>query len=304
MGAMSSKGKSSSHRAVKKLPKAQVDAIAASHDLVDPTHRYPTGPRRPNLPEINAQNPKATIRLTVATERVIRSRSKTRCWGLERVPETGPFIAACTHITAFDVFIPMLGMFNQGRRPRFMAKAEMTRWPFVGWALKTVGMQPVERHSGKARQIEEESIGILTSGRPLTVWPEGTLTRDPLKWPMTLKPGMAYIALEASRRLGFQVPLFPVVTWGAGSINQAFPWPRQNIVMCFDQALDYADLLSDQDQWGEEPPENAVTRLTNRVLLRMTDVESYIRGEQPPEAGIWNYKTMEREPRSDFEAMV
>ena len=78
----------------------------------------------------------------------------------------------------FDVFVPMMSLFHMGRRPRYMAKAEMAKWPLIGKWFQLVGMQPVQRHSGKAKQIEETSIDILTSGRPLTVWPEGTVTRD------------------------------------------------------------------------------------------------------------------------------
>ena len=81
----------------------------------------------------------------------------------------------------FDVFVPMMSLFHMGRRPRYMAKAEMAKWPLIGKWFQLVGMQPVQRHSGKAKQIEETSIDILTSGRPLTVWPEGTVTRDPKK---------------------------------------------------------------------------------------------------------------------------
>lgn len=77
----------------------------------------------------------------------------------------------------------------------------MAHWPLIGKWFQIVGMQPVQRRSGKARAIEETSVEILTSGRPLTVWPEGTVTRDPKKWPMSMKNGVGVIALEASRRL-------------------------------------------------------------------------------------------------------
>ena len=156
--------------------------------------------------------------------------------------------------------------------------------------------QPVQRHSGKAKQIEETSIDILTSGRPLTVWPEGTVTRDPKKWVMSIKEGVGYIALESSRRLGHQVPLYPAVTWGAASINHWWPWPRKNVVMCYDHALDYSDLLADMDSWGEEPPAEAVNELMWRVLKRMNTVLEEIRGEQFPAEGYWDYRSMSRKP--------
>ena len=217
---MASKGKPSPRSAVKPLSNAQVSRLAKAHTLVDPMHDLPTGPDRTiNEAEIAAQNPKGTSRLLKGVDVVFRASCRTYAWGLDNIPETGPFITAATHVTMFDVFVPMASLFHMGRRPRYMAKAEMAHWPLIGKWFQIVGMQPVQRRSGKARAIEETSVEILTSGRPLTVWPEGTVTRDPKKWPMSMKNGVGVIALEASRRLGYQVPLFCAVTWGAASIN-------------------------------------------------------------------------------------
>ena len=290
---MVSKGKPSPRSAVKPLSDEQVKRLAAKHHLVDPTYYYPTGTRRPNEAEINAQNPKATERLLEGTSRVLRSRSKVKAWGLENVPEDGVFITACTHVTMFDVFVPMTALFHQGRRPRYMAKAELANWPILGKWFQLVGMQPVPRRSGKAREIEEESIKILTSGRPLSVWPEGTVTRDPQKWPMSMKPGVGVIALEASRRLGHQIPLFCAVVWGAASINHWWPWPKKNIVMCYDTQLDYSDLLQGSESWGELPPLESAAELARRIRVRMTQIMEEIRGEKSPD-GYFNYRLMKR----------
>lgn len=292
---MASKGKPSPRSAVKPLSDEQVARLDAKHHLVDPTRYYPTGPRTPNTAEINAQNPKATERLLEGVSKVLRNRSKVRAWGLERVPETGTFITAASHVTMYDVFVPMMSLFHMGRRPRYMAKAEMAKWPLIGRWFQLVGMQPVPRRSGQAKAIEEESIKIITSGRPLTIWPEGTVTRDPKKWVMSLKPGIGYIALESSRRLGRQVPIFCAITWGAASINQWWPWPRKNVVMCYDEQLDYADLLADMDSWGEEPPADKVSELTMRVFRRMNEVMEEIRGERMPAEGYWDYRNMCRQ---------
>ena len=292
---MASKGKPSPRSAVKPLSDEQVARLDAKHHLVDPTRYYPTGPRTPNTAEINAQNPKATERLLEGVSKVLRNRSKVRAWGLERVPETGTFITAASHVTMYDVFVPMMSLFHMGRRPRYMAKAEMAKWPLIGKWFQLVGMQPVPRRSGQAKAIEEESIKIIASGRPLTIWPEGTVTRDPKKWVMSLKPGIGYIALESSRRLGRQVPIFCAVTWGAASINQWWPWPRRNVVMCYDEQLDYADLLADMDSWGEEPPADKVSELTMRVFRRMNEVMEEIRGERMPAEGYWDYRNMRRQ---------
>ncbi len=296
---MVSPGKPSPGKSVPALSDAQVQKLGRVHELVNPLHPLPTGPRKVNYAEIEAQNPKATQWLLDAVAAVARMRMKAYSWGLEKLPETGPYISANTHVTQFDVFVPMVGMFYQGRRPRYMAKAEMAKWPFIGWALQQVGMQPVSRRKGQARAIEEESINILTSGRPLSVWPEGTLTRDPQKWPMSLKPGTAFIALEASRRLGKEIPLYITATWGAAGINHFWTWPRKNVVMAFDGPLSYADLLKNVDSWGDEPPKELAAELTERIVSRMEKLESEIRGEKLPE-GRWDYRSMSRVERASI----
>ena len=163
METMASKGKPSPRSVVKPLSDEQVAKLAQKHHLVDPTHDFPTGPRKANTAEIEAQNPKATHRLLTGCDIVFRNRTKLKAWGIEHVPETGPFITAATHVTMFDVFVPMISIFHQGRRPRYMAKAEMASWPLIGKWFQLVGMQPVQRRSGKAKAIEETSIEILTS---------------------------------------------------------------------------------------------------------------------------------------------
>ena len=60
---MVSKGKPSPRSAVKPLSDEQVKLLASKHNLVDPTYYYPTGKRKPNQVEIDAQNPKAAERL-------------------------------------------------------------------------------------------------------------------------------------------------------------------------------------------------------------------------------------------------
>lgn len=52
---MVSKGKPSPRSAVKPLSDEQVKLLASKHNLVDPTYYYPTGKRKPNQAEIDAQ---------------------------------------------------------------------------------------------------------------------------------------------------------------------------------------------------------------------------------------------------------
>ncbi|MDO4913108.1 MAG: lysophospholipid acyltransferase family protein [Bifidobacteriaceae bacterium] len=290
---MVSKGKVSPRSSVKPLSNKQVSILTSKYECVDPTRNDPIGRNHPCVEEIKAQNPKMTKLLLNTMSWVMRTRGKYYAWGLENIPEEGAFITAATHVTMFDVFVPMVALFHMGRRPRFMAKAELTRWPILGKFFQIVGVQPVERRSGKARAIENTSIDILCSGRPLTIWPEGTVTRDPQKWVMSVKNGVGVIALEASRRLGKQVPLYCAVTWGAASINHWLPWPRKNVMLHYDMQLDYSDLLASQDSWGEHVPQELATQLGIRVQQRMNALMSEIRNEPLPD-GYWDYRLSKR----------
>ena len=299
---MVSPGKPSPGRSVPALSDEQVRRLSRRHALVDPTHYLYGRLHQPNTKEIEAQNPKRTERLLAGVAAVTRMRSHCYAFGVEHIPQNGVFITAATHVTQMDVFVPMMTLFHLGRRPRFMAKAELAKWPWIGSALRCVGMQPVERRGGKAKEIEEQSIKILTSGRPLNIFPEGTVSRDPKKWPMSLKPGIAYIALEASQRLGYPVPIFPAVTWGGASINNFWPWPRKNIMLGIGKALDYSDLLVDAASWKGEPSKEAVAELTERIRRAMELIMAEIRGENPPQEGMWDYRTMSRVPRPALSA--
>jgi 1-acyl-sn-glycerol-3-phosphate acyltransferase len=295
-----SSDKPSKGSSVPVLSNGRLAQLAASHQLVDSTRDMTAHFHRiPNAEEINEQHPKVTAFMLAAVSLIIRATAKVRAYGLERVPETGPFIAACTHVTEFDVLVPTAGLFHMGRRPRFMAKAELSHVPFIGWALRQVGMQSVRRGKGMAQSIEEESIRIVTDGRPLTIWPEGTLTRDPLKWTMSLKVGMAEIALVSSVRLGKTVPLFPIAVWGMASVRHLWPWPRKNVVMGVGEAVDYSDLLADSSSWvGGQPPKEVVELLTDRVREQMDALMAEIRGEEPPAEGYWDYRAQARKPRT------
>lgn len=292
---MASKGKPSPRSAVKPLSDEQYRKLDEEYGLVDPTRPFPIGRMEPNEKEIAELNPKTTHRLLEGAAKVLRASCRIGAWGLENVPTEGAYITCATHVTQFDVFVPMVAMFEMGRRPRYMAKAEMGKWPIIGKWFQAVGMQPVPRRSGKAREIEEASINILTSNHALTIWPEGTVTRDPKKWPMSMKNGAGFIALEASRRVGHQVPLYCAVTWGAASINHWWPWPKKNVVMCYDTQLDYSDLLEHMDSWGAEPPVELANELVRRVRVRMKEIMANIRGVAVPNE-YFDYRIMKEVP--------
>lgn len=132
--------------------------------------------------------------------------------GDEHIPRSGPFILVANHSSNVD---PLILGWAIGYRTRrlihFMAKAEMLRWPVIGWLATQSGVFFVRRGEGD-RAAQRFSLEALAAGRPIGVHPEGTRSRDG-----RLKAGRSGAAFLAMRS---GAPLLPV---GISGTHRIFP---------------------------------------------------------------------------------
>jgi lyso-ornithine lipid O-acyltransferase len=105
-------------------------------------------------------------------------------WWLARVPRIagvrvhvrgtpleGPVLAVSNHVSWLD--IPVLG----GLAPvGFLSKAEVRRWPLVGWLAARTGTRFIERGAHGASEVTERIARDLAAGRRMHVFAEGTTT--------------------------------------------------------------------------------------------------------------------------------
>ena len=112
------------------------------------------------------------------------------------------------------------------------------------------------------------------------------MTRDPKKWVMSLKPGIGYIALESSRRLGRQVPIFCAVTWAPPASTNGGPGRARTWSCCTTSNSTTPTCLPTWTPGAREPPADKVSELTMRVFRRMNEVMEAIRGERMPRRRI------------------
>ncbi len=96
-----------------------------------------------------------------------------RCLGIRVTeagsPPDGPALLLSNHISWTD--IPVLGGLTE---VRFLSKAEVARWPVVGWLARQAGTLFIRRGSGEAAQRRDEIADTLKAGQSVLVFPEGT----------------------------------------------------------------------------------------------------------------------------------
>jgi 1-acyl-sn-glycerol-3-phosphate acyltransferase len=138
--------------------------------------------------------------------------------GLEHVPREGGVILAANHISHADpIALADYIVYGTGRTARFLAKSTLFKGKgLVGLVMRGAGQIPVHRHTADASLALRDAVAALQRGECVAIYPEGTVSRDPAKWPMLAKTGVARLALLSD------VPVVPVAQWGAERILDSY----------------------------------------------------------------------------------
>jgi len=80
-------------------------------------------------------------------------------------------LLTANHVSWLD--IPVLGAVCA---TVFVSKAEVRRWPLVGWLAGTAGTLFISRGGNQSRQVTRDIADVLNNGRRLVLFPEGTTT--------------------------------------------------------------------------------------------------------------------------------
>ncbi|MDP2164266.1 MAG: 1-acylglycerol-3-phosphate O-acyltransferase [Hydrogenophaga sp.] len=134
--------------------------------------------------------------------------------GLEHLPTDEPCLVVANHASYLDSLL--LGALLPPRFA-FVAKRELETAPFVGAALRRLGVAFVERFDA-ARGIEDAQsmLARVRAGESFVVFPEGTFRRAPGLLPFKL--GAFVTAADAG------VPLVPAALQGTRSLLRAGAW--------------------------------------------------------------------------------
>ena len=214
----------------------------------------------------------------VLVKPVLLLLTRRRWSGQEHVPPTGGLILAANHISHADpLVLADYVLHGVHRIPRFMAKDTLFKGNgIVGRTMRGAAQIPVYRKTADASLALRDAVAALDAGECIVIYPEGTVSRDPGKWPMTAKTGVARLALLSG------APVVPVGQWGAEAILDSYrdggfrPLPPKPVQV---KAGPPVDLSRYRDS---ELTVDVLRDATADVMRAITALVEELRGEQAP----------------------
>ncbi len=136
------------------------------------------------------------------------SRIQVEIRGLSRIDLNRPYIYMPNHISNFD--IPVL-LAHLPVQFRWLAKAELFRFPLFGYAMKRAGYISIDRSNRKsAFESLEKAAEAIQNGKSVLIFPEGTRSRD--NTIHEFKKGGFVLSIKS------RVPIVPVIIHGTWDI--------------------------------------------------------------------------------------
>lgn len=196
------------------------------------------------------------------------------CWS-PAIPRRGGLVIAVNHLSEFDPVPFGHFVYDHGRIPRFLGKAEVFTVPIVGRILASAKQIPVYRKSADASRAFSAAEAAVRAGEAVVFYPEGTITRDRGLWPMVGRTGAARVALATG------CPVIPCAQWGPQEILAPYArrphlLPRKVMRIRAGEPVDLSDLKA------EPLTPEVLQAATARIMSAITRLLEQIRGEQAP----------------------
>ncbi len=131
-------------------------------------------------------------------------------------PGRGAYVVVANHQSFLDIFL----ISNIPHEMKWVAKKDLFKIPWVGWAFFLVGDIPIDRGDpASAVKVMAKANRYLEHGMSVMMFPEGTRGRDGKLLPF--KTGAFKLAIDAG------VPVLPIAVSGtAQGMPKGSPWVR------------------------------------------------------------------------------
>ena len=186
---------------------------------------------------------------------------RMRRFGVEHVPESGPVLLVCNHVSVADPIILMAAA--RKRRTAMIAKRELfQKHPVFAWILRTYRSIPLDRSKPADFTAIRRAVALLEEGHAVVVFPEGHVSRGG-----TMRrgaPGAGFFGLRPG------VTVVPAAIWN----TQLFRGPAR---LRFGPPIDLSDI--------EAPSRHERNRLaTDRIMTAIAELLPTVGGpaQDPP----------------------
>lgn len=174
---------------------------------------------------------------------------RMRRFGVEHVPESGPVLLVCNHVSVADPIILMAAA--RKRRTAMIAKRELfQKHPVFAWILRTYRSIPLDRSKPADFTAIRRAVELLDEGHAVVVFPEGHVSRRG-----TMRrgaPGAGFFGLRPG------VTVVPAAIWN----TQLFRGPAR---LRFGPPIDLSDI--------DAPSRHERNRLaTDRVMTAIAEL--------------------------------
>lgn len=126
-----------------------------------------------------------------------------KIFGKENIPKKGAFIVAANHASYLD---PLLLAASFKRPLYFIARDRLLTSDALGWLVKNANTIPVKLHGPNISALKT-SLKVLSEGRILTIFPEGTRSKN--RQLKKAKPGIGFFVFKT------KAPVLPVYIDGS-----------------------------------------------------------------------------------------
>lgn len=202
-----------------------------------------------------------------------RAAVRYKWQGISNLPKNKPFIVCPNHLTNADPIAIAHILYVNGYTPKFLAKGALFRNKTFGFLLDKCGQIPVYRDSNPSEAFTIAKKAILNNS-VIVMYPEGTFTRDPKRWPMKGKTGAVRLALETG------APIVPVAHWGLLDLmpigTSKIKITRPNVTIQIGKPLDLSAY------YGQKITKDLLETVTAKLMDSITRILEDLRGEKAP----------------------
>jgi 1-acyl-sn-glycerol-3-phosphate acyltransferase len=188
-----------------------------------------------------------------------------RVYNAERVPLEGGVILASNHASFLDP--PLVGA-GVKRGINYLARANLFRFPVMGWVLRHWQVVPVDRDGGGAAGLRA-ILDRLLAGGAIILFPEGTRTRDG-----KLQPARSGIGLTVIKSTAPVVPVRVFGTFDAYGRHLRFPRPHR-VAVKYGQPMRFEELRAEAKVCSKPRLKEIYQQVANELMAAIVRLEPY-----------------------------